>query len=86
MDVSWSELTESAEGKAKRMRATAPRRIDVHAGNGYTEPREQWVECECGCLVWTEYAGYVQDVQPDDAWAEHVKWHEGNDVEGDGDD
>lgn len=23
-----------------------------HAGNGYTEPRERWIECSCGVAVW----------------------------------
>lgn len=50
------------------------RRRDYWAGNGYSEPREQWIECSCGAHVW-EWQQYYNEnpTSPDDAWAAHLR-------------
>ena len=69
-----------AEERQKKIRAErrklAPKRIDREYGNGYSEPHEYWIDCACGEQVWNEGSYYHDKVEPDPAWAEHVKWHE----------
>lgn len=65
------------EIRAERRKLT-PKRIDRQYGNGYSEPREYWVVCACGEHVWNEEDYAYDKVEPEEAWDEHVKWHEGD--------
>lgn len=35
--------------------------IDHEAGDGYTMPRERWVECSCGAIVWSWQQFYEEN-------------------------
>lgn len=49
------------------------RMTDMSAGDGYTEPREHWVQCSCGMTVWAWQEFYAEnDTDPDDAKADHL--------------
>ena len=43
------------------------------AGDGYTEPREQWLNCSCGASIWSWQQFYDEtDDDPDVCWTKHI--------------
>lgn len=38
---------------------------DYDAGDGYTMPRERWVECSCGVIVWAWQQFYEENDEDD---------------------
>lgn len=47
-----------------------------HAGDGYTEPREAWVDClKCGATIWAHQQYYFEnDQDPEEAILQHQVW------------
>lgn len=65
-------MTATIQGAASTVVAKHAR-WDHHAGNGYTEPREAWIECSCGALVWQWQQFYFETGEnPNVNWAEHL--------------
>lgn len=51
----------------------AHRMEEGHGGNGYSDPRESWINCSCGASVWSWQQFYDEtDVEPEDAWRAHL--------------
>ncbi len=43
------------------------------AGDGYTEPREHWINCTCGIAVWSWQQYYMEtDESPEDCKKIHL--------------
>lgn len=52
-----------------------PKAISRHEGDGYTEPHQSWVECECGSIVWVWQQFYSEtDEDPRKAFDDHVEF------------
>lgn len=48
-------------------------RIPHTAGDGYHEPRERWISCACGAVIWSWQQFYDENPDdPDDCWVEHM--------------
>ena len=62
----------SAADKLAQVLAEHGEMLQFHAGNGSTEPREAWAECNCGEHLWDwqEYYNETPD-EPEDAFRAH---------------
>lgn len=54
--------------------------IIQRAGDGVTEPRQEWQYCTCGTLLWEAEDGHI--VEPATPWEEHVTLRDFEDVTG----